>query len=59
MVKHLPAGAGVAGSIPESRSPAEGHSNLLQYSYLGNFTNRGAWQSIVHGVSKSQTQFSG
>ena len=38
------------------RSPGGGHSNMLQYSYLENPTDRGAWQEIVHGVTKSQTQ---
>ena len=38
------------------RSPWWGHSNMLQYSYLENPTDRGAWQEIVHGVTKSQTQ---
>ena len=32
--------------------------NLLQYSCLGNATDRGAWQAAVHGVSKSQTRLS-
>ena len=48
--------AGDPGSIPGSgRSPGEGDGNLLQYSCLGNPTDRGAWQVIVHGVEKSQT----
>ena len=29
--------------------------NVLQYSYLKNPMDRGAWQAIVHGVSESQT----
>ena len=46
-------------SIPESgRSPGEGNGNLPQYSCLENSTNRGAWQTIVHGVAKSLTQLS-
>ena len=41
-------------SIPVSgRSPGEGNGNPLQYSYLGEFLDRGAWQAIVHGVTKS------
>jgi len=41
------------GSIPGSgRSPGEGNDNPLQYSGLGNSTDRGDWQAIVHGVSK-------
>ena len=45
-----------SGLIPESgRSPEEGNSNPLQYSCLGNPTDRGAWWAIVHGVSESDT----
>jgi len=48
--------AGAAGSIPGlGRSPGEGNGNPLQYSCLGNSTDRGAWQAIVLGVAKSQT----
>ena len=44
------------GLIPESeRSPGEGNGNPLQYSCLGNPTDRGAWQATVHGVPKRQT----
>ena len=42
------------GSIPGSgRSPGGENGNLLQYSCLGNPMDRGAWQTIVHGVAKS------
>ena len=34
----------------------EGHSNPLQYSYLENSTDRGAWRATVHRVAKSQTR---
>ena len=45
------------GSIPESeRFPGIGNGNPLQCSCLRNAMDRGAWQSTVHGVSKSQTQ---
>ena len=45
------------GSIPGSgRSPGEGNGNPLQYSYLENHMDRGAWQATVHKVAKSQTQ---
>ena len=48
--------AGDLGSILGSgRSPAEGNSNPLQYSCLGNPMDRGAWHATVHGVTKSQT----
>ena len=46
------------GLIPGSRrSPGEGNGNPLQSSCLENLINRGAWQAIVHGVTKGQTQF--
>ena len=35
------------------RFPGEGNSNPLQYSCLENPMKRGAWQAIVHGVTKS------
>ena len=51
MVKNLPANAGEASSIPGlGRSPGVG--NPLQYSFLGNPMDRGAWWAIVHGVAK-------
>ena len=43
-------------SIPRlGRSPGEGNGNPLQYSCLGNLMERGTWQAIVHGVTKSGT----
>ena len=45
--------AGDPGSTPESgRSPGEENGSPLQYSFLGNSMDRGAWQATVHGVSK-------
>ena len=36
-------------SIPGlGRSPGKGNGNPLQYSYLGNPMDRGAWQTTVH-----------
>ena len=53
VVKNPPANAGDTSSIPGSgRSPGGGNSNPLQYSCLGNPMDRGAWQTIVHGVAK-------
>ena len=53
VVKSLPANAGDTGSVPGSgRSPGEGNSKLLQYSCVGNPMDRGAWQTIVHGIAK-------
>ena len=48
--------AGDVDSIPGSgRNPGEGNGNPLQYSCLGNLTDRGAWWATVYGVAKSQT----
>ena len=59
MVKNPPANAGDIrdmGSIPESgRSPGGGHGNPLQYSYLENPMDRGAWRATAHGVTESDT----
>ena len=42
------------GLIPGSgRSPAGGHGNPLQCSYLENSMGRDAWQAIVHEVTMS------
>ena len=40
------------------RSSGKGNSYPLQYSYLENSMDREAWQSTVHGITKSQTQLS-
>jgi len=40
------------------RSPGEGNGNPLQYSCLESPMDRGAWRAAVHGVTKSQTQWS-
>ena len=59
VVKNPPANAGDLSSIPGSgRSPGEGKGNPLQYSCLENPTDRGASKATVHGVAKSQAQFS-
>ena len=51
--------AGDLGLIPGlGRYSGEGNGNPLQYSCLGNATDRGAWLATVFGVSKSQTQLS-
>ena len=60
VVKNLPAITGDirdVGLIPRSvRSPGGGHNNPLQYSYLENPMDRGAWQATAHRVSRSQTR---
>ena len=49
--------AGDPGSIHKSgRSPGVVNGNPLQYSYLENSMDRGAWEATVHWVAKSQTQ---
>ena len=57
VVKNLPADAGDVrdtGSVLRlGRSPGEGHGNLLQYSYVEKPMDRGAWQAMVHRVTKS------
>ena len=45
------------GSSPGlERSPGGGQDNLLQYSFLENLVDRGAWQSMVHSVAKDLTR---
>ena len=59
VVKNPPADAGNAGDvglIPGSQKfPGGENGNPLQYSCLGNPTDREAWWTTVHGVAKSQT----
>ena len=51
--------AGELGSIPRSgRSFGEGNGNPLQYSYLENSMDGGAWWATVHGIAKSLTRLS-
>ena len=62
MVKNLPANeedARDVGLIPGlGRFPGGGNGNPLQYFCLENSTDRGAWWTTVHGVTKSWTQLS-
>ena len=56
MVKNLPTNAEHLGSTPGlGRSSGGGHGNPLQYSFLENPMDRGAWQGTVHGVTESDT----
>ena len=59
VVRNLPANAGVTrdeGSVPKlGRSPGGENGNLLQYTWLENPMDRGAWWATVHGVAKSWT----
>ena len=53
VVKNQLANAGDVGSIPGPRkSSGNGNGNSLQYSFLGNPTDRRAWQAIINGVTK-------
>ena len=53
MVRSPSVRVGDASSIPVSgRPPREGNGTPLWYSCLGNPMDRGAWQAIVHGVTK-------
>ena len=60
LVKNLPANAGDTrdmGSIPMlGKSSGTGNGNLLQYSYLENSMDRGAWRATVHEVTKTRTR---
>jgi len=56
VIKNPLANAGNAGSISGSgRSPGGGHGNPLQYSFLENPMDSGAWWATVHGVAESDT----
>ena len=58
-VKASACNAGDLGSIPElERSPGEGNGNPLQYSFLENPMDGGAWWATVPGVTKDQTRLS-
>ena len=47
---------GVTALIPGSgRFSGNGHGSPLQYSFLGNPMDGGAWWATVHGVTKSRT----
>jgi len=59
VVKNLPANAGDSGD-PDSvlglrRFPGGGNGNLLQYSFLENPMDRGAWQATVQRIVKNHT----
>ena len=53
MIKNPPTNAGDTGWIVGSgRSSGEGNGYSLQYSWLENSMDRGAWQATVHWVAK-------
>ena len=45
-------------SLRREDSPGERNGNPLQYSWLENSMDRGAWWAAVHGVTQSWTQLS-
>ena len=54
--KEFACNVGERGSIPGSgRSPGKGTGYPLQYSYLENSMDTGAWQATIHGATKNQT----
>ena len=56
-LKHLPAMWETwVRSLGQGRSPGEGNGNPLQYSYLENPMDGGAWWATVPGVAKSRTR---
>ena len=53
MIKNPPANRRDKGLIAGlRRSPGKGNGNPLQYSCLGNPTERGVWQPTVYGVAR-------
>ena len=60
VVKNPPASAGDVRDMDLilglGRSPGVGNGCLLQFPCLGNPMARGAWQAVVHGVTKSWTR---
>ena len=60
VVKNTPANAGhirdLGLILGLGKYPEVGQGNPLQYSCLENPMDRGAWQGIVHGVTKHWTQ---
>ena len=55
IVKNLPAMQETRVQSLGWEDAGEGNGNPLQYSYLDNPMDRGAWQATVHGVANSQT----
>ena len=56
MVNKSSCNAGDPGSIPGlGIYSGEGNGNPLQYSYLENSVDRGAWWVTVHGIAKTWT----
>ena len=54
IVKNLPAMQETQVPGGSGRSPGDANGCLLQYSFLENSMDRGVWQAIVHGITKTQ-----
>ena len=53
LIKNPPTNAGDAGLIPGlGRSSGEENGNPFRFSCLGNPTDKGAWQTTVHAVTR-------
>ena len=63
VVENPPTNAGDTGDMglihELGRSPGEGNGNPLLHSCLENPMDRGAWLTMVHGVTKNRTRLSG
>ena len=44
--------------LGSGRSPGGGKDNPVQYSWLENSMDKGAWRALVHGLAKSWTELS-
>ena len=55
MVKNPPRSGDLDSTPGLGRSPGERNDYPLQYSYLENAMNRGAWRATVHGVTELDT----
>ena len=53
VVKNSPAIRDMGSIIDLGISPGGEYGNPLQYSWLGNSTDRGSWRAVVHGMAKS------
>ena len=59
MVKNPPTNAGDTGDTRDAgRSPGIESGNPLQYSYLENSMDTGAWWATVHRATKRQIRLS-
>ena len=56
MVKNMPANSqdirDMVQSLGQEDSPVEGNGNPLQHPRLENPTDRGTWQTTVHGATR-------